>query len=40
MVPAHAEDLADLQHRIATQAMTELGEAVHDALQVRSGLTR
>lgn len=34
----HVEDLADLQHRIATWAMTELGEAVHDALQVRSGL--
>ena len=33
----HVSDLADLRHRIATQAMTELGEAVRDALQGRSG---
>ena len=34
----HVDDLADLQHRVATQAMTELGDAVRDALQGRSGL--
>ncbi len=34
----HVDDLADLQHRIATLAMTELGEAVRDAIQGRSGL--
>lgn len=34
----HVDDLADLQHRIATRAMTELGEAVRDAIQGRSGL--
>jgi AcrR family transcriptional regulator len=34
----HVDDLADLRHRVATQAMTELGEAVRDALQGRSGL--
>lgn len=34
----HVKDLADLRHRLATQAMTELGEAVRDALQGRSGL--
>src|SRR5580704_6490748 len=33
----HVTDLADLRHRIATQAMSELGEAVRDALQGRSG---
>jgi AcrR family transcriptional regulator len=33
----HVIDLADLRHRIATQAMSELGEAVRDALQGRSG---
>jgi AcrR family transcriptional regulator len=33
----HVESLADLQHRIATLAMTELGEALRDALQGRSG---
>jgi AcrR family transcriptional regulator len=33
----HVIDLADLGHRIATQAMSELGEAVRDALQGRSG---
>jgi AcrR family transcriptional regulator len=34
----HVDDLADLRHRVATQAMTELGEAMRDALQGRSGL--
>ena len=34
----HVDDLADLQHRIATLAMTELGEAIRDAIQGRSGL--
>jgi AcrR family transcriptional regulator len=34
----HVEDLADLRHRIATRAMTELGEAVRDAVQGRAGL--
>lgn len=34
----HVDDLADLRRRVATQAMTELGEAVRDALQGRSGL--
>jgi len=34
----HVDDLADLQHQIATQAMTELGEAIRDAIQGRSGL--
>ena len=34
----HVDDLADLRHRVATKAMTELGEAVRDALQGRSGL--
>ena len=34
----HVDDLADLRHRVATQAMTELGEAIRDALQGRSGL--
>ena len=33
----HVADLADLRHRVATLAMTELGEAVRDALQGRSG---
>ncbi len=33
----HVTDLADLRHRIATQATSELGEAVRDALQGRSG---
>lgn len=35
----HVDDLADLQHRIATLAMTELGEAIRDAIQGRSGLS-
>jgi len=34
----HVDDLADLRHRVATQAMTELGEAIRDKLQGRSGL--
>src|SRR5260370_41346866 len=34
----HVDGLTDLQHRIATLAMTELGEAVRDAMQGRSGL--
>jgi AcrR family transcriptional regulator len=33
----HVDDLADLRHRIATRAMTELGESIRDALQGRSG---
>ena len=33
----HVADLADLRHRVATLAMTELGEAVRDALQGKSG---
>jgi AcrR family transcriptional regulator len=33
----HVTDLADLRHRIATQATSELGEAIRDALQGRSG---
>jgi AcrR family transcriptional regulator len=34
----HVDDLADLRHRVATRAMTELGEAIRDALQGRSGV--
>lgn len=34
----HVADLADLRHRVAALAMTELGEAVRDALQGKSGL--
>jgi AcrR family transcriptional regulator len=33
----HVDDLADLRHRLATKATTELGEAIRDALQGRSG---
>ena len=33
----HVGGIGDLRHRIATLAMTELGEAVRDALQGRSG---
>jgi AcrR family transcriptional regulator len=33
----HVESLADLQHRIATSAMTELGDAIRDALQAKAG---
>jgi AcrR family transcriptional regulator len=34
----HIDGLADLQHRIAILAMTELGEAVRDAMQGLAGL--
>lgn len=34
----HVESLADLQHRIATLAMTEFGDAARDALQGKAGL--
>ncbi|HUL24958.1 MAG TPA: TetR/AcrR family transcriptional regulator [Streptosporangiaceae bacterium] len=34
----HVDSLADLQHRIATLAVTELGNAVGEALQGRAGL--
>ena len=34
----HVADAADLRHRVATLAMNELGEAIRDALQGRSGL--
>ncbi len=34
----HVDDLADLQHRVAALAMTELGEAIRDAIQGRSAL--
>jgi AcrR family transcriptional regulator len=34
----HVDGLADLRHRIATLAMTELGDAVRDALQGRAGI--
>lgn len=33
----HVGGLADLQHRIAALAMTELGEALRDALQAKAG---
>jgi AcrR family transcriptional regulator len=33
----HVDDVADLRHRVATQAMTELGNAIREALQGRSG---
>jgi AcrR family transcriptional regulator len=34
----HVDGLADLRHRIATLAMTELGDAARDAMQGRAGL--
>ncbi len=34
----HVGGLADLQHRVATLAMTELGEVIRDAVQGRAGL--
>ena len=34
----HVGGLADLQHRMATLAMTELGEVIRDAAQGRAGL--
>jgi len=33
----HVDGIGDLQHRIATLAMTELGDALRDALQGKSG---
>jgi AcrR family transcriptional regulator len=33
----HVDGLADLQHRIAIRAMTELGDVIRDALQGQSG---
>jgi AcrR family transcriptional regulator len=34
----HVGGLADLQHRLATLAMTELGEVIRDAAQGRAGV--
>ncbi len=34
----HVGGLADLQHRVATMAMTELGEVIRDAVQGRAKL--
>jgi AcrR family transcriptional regulator len=34
----HVADLADVRHRIATQAMNEMSEALREALRGRSGL--
>ena len=33
----HVDGIGDLQHRIATLAMTELGDVLRDALQGKSG---
>jgi AcrR family transcriptional regulator len=33
----HIDSLADLQHRVATLAMTEFGDAMRDALQGKAG---
>jgi AcrR family transcriptional regulator len=33
----HVDSIGDLQHRIATLAMTELGDTLRDALQGKSG---
>lgn len=33
----HVESLADLRHRVATRTVSELGEAIRDAVQGRSG---
>lgn len=33
----HVDSIGDLQHRIATLAMTELGDVLRDALQGKSG---
>src|SRR6266487_7115802 len=33
----HVGGLADLQHRVATLAMTELGEVIRDAVQGQAG---
>jgi AcrR family transcriptional regulator len=34
----HVDGLADVQHRLAALAVTELGEVIRDAVQGRSGL--
>ena len=34
----HVGGLADLQHRLATRAMTEFGEVIRDAVQGQAGL--
>jgi AcrR family transcriptional regulator len=34
----HVDGLADLQHRLATLAMTEFGEVIRDAVQGQAGL--
>jgi AcrR family transcriptional regulator len=34
----HVGSLADLQHQVATLAMTELGEVIRDAVQGKAGL--
>ncbi|MGN6676150.1 MAG: TetR/AcrR family transcriptional regulator [Streptosporangiaceae bacterium] len=34
----HVDDLSDVRHRVATRAITELGDAIREALQGRSGL--
>jgi AcrR family transcriptional regulator len=34
----HVDSIGDLRHRIATLAMTELGDALRDALQGKSGM--
>jgi AcrR family transcriptional regulator len=34
----HVDGLADLQHRVATLAMAELGEVIRDAVQGKAGL--
>ena len=34
----HVDSIGDLQHRIATLAMTELGDVLRDALQCKSGV--
>lgn len=34
----HVDDLADLKHRVATLAMSELGEAIRDAIAGRARL--
>ena len=34
----HVDGLADLTHRIAVLAMTELGDAIRDAIQGRAGI--
>ncbi|HEY6294941.1 MAG TPA: TetR/AcrR family transcriptional regulator, partial [Streptosporangiaceae bacterium] len=34
----HVDSLADLQHRVASLAMAELGEVIGDAVQGKAGL--